>query len=173
MPITDPVETEASAPTLGDTPPAELEGSNAAADEPLARPDEPDDSALEEEAPGLGSAEEGRPGQTPSPAKPADNEKKDERRLYVVAACVAGALLLVTLLLFWQSRRDVAALRDQVATLSLQARRSELLQQQAALLRVRADLQGLRQTLPADLALEVDKADGVLAGVADRLRAPR
>jgi len=90
---------------------------------------------------------------------------------------VFGALGLALLLAFgwlggtavWQLRRDLRALEGRLAGAQERASRVESHQARAALLRVRADLEALRQTLPADLAGEVTRADAILGEVADRV----
>lgn len=167
----DPAEELAAAAPQAQVSQADPSKAEGPAEEPAPRLDEPDELGGDPSAEGEPAA--AGPPEAPAPPAAALREKPDERRLYLIAAGAAAFLLLLTLVLFWQSRREVGALRDELAVVRLQARRSEVLQQQATLLRVRADLQGLRQTLPPDLAVEVDKADGALAGLSDRLRASR
>lgn len=83
-----------------------------------------------------------------------------------------AALVLVLVLgwvggtVAWQLRRDLGALEARLAATQDRAARLEGLQAQAALLRVRADLEVLRQSMPEGLAAEVERADAILGEVA-------
>jgi len=89
---------------------------------------------------------------------------------------VVGAVALVVLLLLgalggtavWQLRRDVAALEARLAASEGRAARSEQIQARAALLRVQADLEVLRQSLPAEAAEDVARAESLLRQVGER-----
>jgi hypothetical protein len=91
-------------------------------------------------------------------------------RLLAAGAVVLLFTLIGALLLF-QARRDVSALQGELKALRVEVRRSQVLQDRGAVLRARAELQALRQTLPPDLAPEIDKADGILGGIDARLKA--
>jgi hypothetical protein len=93
-----------------------------------------------------------------------------DRRLLLAAAAVVFLALIGALLLF-QARRDVSALQGELRALRAEVRRSQVLRDRGAVLRVRAELQALRQTLPPDLAPEVDKADALMGGIDERLKA--
>jgi hypothetical protein len=104
---------------------------------------------------------------TPSRAEPRDTFPAH----LVIGICVFGLCLLVGAAFLWKARSDLGTLRSEVAVLKAQSQRAHVLQERASILRVRAELQSLRLTLPADLALEVDRADAALSGVDDRLKA--
>ncbi|MBI5014639.1 MAG: hypothetical protein HZB55_04005 [Deltaproteobacteria bacterium] len=104
---------------------------------------------------------------------PAEVPKRPDRRrlLAVVAAAVLLLLLLSGVLFLLRARRDVSALQGELRALREEVRRSQVQQERGAVLRVRAELQALRQTIRPDLATEIDKADALLGGIDDRLRA--
>ncbi len=120
-------------------------------------------------------AEEGRTveaaAQTPAAGAVRPPEQKTDR------AFLWGVLGLVLLLVLgwlggtavWQLRRDLRSLEGRLAGAQAHTARVETLQARAALLRVRADLEALRQTLPPELAAEVERADAILGGVAGQL----
>ena len=156
----------------------------------------PDGSSPEEEAadqsahkPEEGVALEREPAQEPpGPAEAAtEGPSRDEPRdapppsgprpddtfptHLLIGAGIFAFLLLVGAGFFWKAHSDRGSLQRDVSVLRAQVQRSQVLQELAALLRVRAELQALRQTVTQELALEVDKADGILTGIDERLKA--
>lgn len=115
-------------------------------------------------------AESERAAPPPREPPPPTPSKGVDRRL-LVAAAAAVLLVLLGVLLLVQARRDVSSLQGELKALRAEVRRSQVLQDRGAVLRVRAELQALRQTLPSALAPEVDKADQALGAIDERLKA--
>ncbi|MBI5442867.1 MAG: hypothetical protein HY900_16840 [Deltaproteobacteria bacterium] len=162
------------AASAAETPaePAVVEGPSPAG-EPVAPPlldgPSPEGAAVEPE---------GEPSAPASEERPAQAAKRDsflaERNWLPLAALAAFVLVLIIgAAALWQTRSELAATRSELAGLKASARRTELLLARSGVVRARADLEGVRELLPADLSAEVERADGILAGVADRLKPSR
>lgn len=94
-----------------------------------------------------------------------------DRRLVAGAAAVVVVLVLFFGVLLGKARHDLDALRGELVALRGELHRSQAIHDRGAVLRMRADIQTLRQTLPADLSADVEAADAALRRVDERLRA--
>lgn len=151
-------------------------------DAPLLEPDasleahallESSEAVPPDEAPaGVEGTSEGRPGgegaSTP-PRSEAPAQEGSVRRI-AIGAGVLALVLLVGAAFLWKALSGLGSLRQEVAVLKAQSQRSQIVQQRGSIQRARTELQILRQTLPADLAAEVDKAETVLVGLEERLK---
>ncbi|NTU60474.1 MAG: hypothetical protein HGA98_05395 [Deltaproteobacteria bacterium] len=124
-----------------------------------------DPDAAGDDAPAFAAAES--PPEPQPAAAPADNGLKR----ILIGAGVAVVVVLVGAGFLWKTSSDLGALRREVAVLKAQTQRAQVAQQRGSLLRVRAELQALRQTLPPDLSLDLDKAEALLVGIDERLKA--
>lgn len=115
-------------------------------------------------------------GDPDGPSEP-DVEEPTRDQGWRVPALVGLALLLLVTLVggvsVWKTREEVAALRAELQTVKEGARRTELLQARSALGRANAELTPLRESLPPELLEDLEKAQGLLNGLSERLRAPR
>lgn len=124
-----------------------------------------DSAALEEEQRTVEAA-----ALVPATGNPAPRAREADRTV------VLGVVALVLFLLLgwlggtavWQLRRDLGALEARVGASEGRAARNEQIQARAALLRVQADLEALRQSLPADAAEDVLRAESLLRQVGER-----
>jgi hypothetical protein len=93
------------------------------------------------------------------------------------ASIVGLALLLLLGLVggvsLWRTRGEVSALRSDLQAIKEGARRAEILQARAAIGRAGAELEPLLESLPPGLSADVEKAQAILRGVSDSLKASR
>lgn len=106
----------------------------------------------------------------PAAGTPAPRAREADRTVALAVVALVLFLLLGWLggTAVWQLRRDLAALEARLEASEGRASRSEQIQARAALLRVQADLEALRQSLPADAAEDVAQAESLLRQVAER-----
>jgi len=104
---------------------------------------------------------------------PASRSLRREHRVVGIAVALGLVILLTGGALIWRTRSEVAAARKEIASLKETARKSELKQARAALLRAQAELGPAREALSPELAEQVERAEVLLADVAERLRTTR
>lgn len=129
--------------------------------------------------PGLDPADEPSPS---GPAAAAGNAEEPtaagvptwlglDRRLVAGAAAVVLVLVLFFGALLGKARHDLQALRGELSALRAEVQRTQTIQDRGAVLRMRAELQSLRQTLPPALLSDVEAADAALRRIDQQLQA--
>lgn len=105
-------------------------------------------------------------------ASRAREERDRSQSLFLYAAMALGVLLVfgwIGATTLWQMRRDLSGLGSQMEALRAETLRTETVRSRATLYRIQADLEALRETLPADLGEEVQEAQTILGQISERL----